>query len=212
MTERIKKIIELIPDSQTLADIGCDHGYVSLGALESGKTKKVIFSDVSCECLKKAQSNLREYTNNGSAFGIVSDGFNTLPLVETAVIAGMGGEEIVKIISSCNNLPDNLLLQPMKNTEKVREVAVELGYKIILDRVYYFDKKYYDFILLKKGKDTLSKDEILFGRTNLETLNADFLNRLKEQKKLLEKVLESNISVKDAELKKNLLGKIKKYV
>ena len=212
MTDRIKKIIELIPKTETLADIGCDHGYVSVGALNSGKAKKVIFSDVSENCLKKAQNNLTEYINSGSALGIVSDGFNNLPFVSTAVIAGMGGEEIDKIISSCKNLPDNFVLQPMKNVDKVRECVVKYGYLITFDRVYYFDKKYYDFIVAKRGQDVLSTDEILFGRTNLETLNTDFLNKLCEQKKLLEKVLKSDISKSEAELKKELLGRIKKYV
>ncbi|MBQ0099493.1 MAG: tRNA (adenine(22)-N(1))-methyltransferase TrmK [Firmicutes bacterium] len=212
MTDRINKIVELIPKCETLADIGCDHGYISLGALKSGKVKKVIFSDISPLCLKKAQSNLCEYTNSGFALGIVSNGFTNLPFTETAVIAGMGGEETIKIISSCKNLPDNLVLQPMKNVDKVREYIVGLGYKITFDRVYCFDKKYYDFIVAVKGKDVLSKDEILFGRTNLVSLNIDFLNRLREQKKLLEKVLNSDISKNEADLKKELLESIKKYV
>ncbi len=212
MTERINKIIELLPKSTTLADIGCDHGYVSLGALKSGKAKEVIFSDISKECLKKAQELLKDYVDSGVAFGVVSDGFKNLPPVDTAVIAGMGGEEIIKIISSVKILPDNFVLQPMKNVDKVRVCAVKLGYKILFDRVFFFDKKYYDYVVLTKGEDELTEDEITFGRTNIETKNEDFLSKLNEQKKLLENILKENLSEGEKENKRELLKRIEKYV
>ena len=44
MTDRLKKIFNLLSDCEVFADIGCDHGYVAKEMLVSGKCKRVIVS------------------------------------------------------------------------------------------------------------------------------------------------------------------------
>ena len=187
MNGRVSKIVSEIPRVTVFADIGCDHGYASLYMLKSGKCDKVIFSDISEKCLDKARSLLSEFILNGQAEGIVSDGFNQLPKVDLALIAGMGGEEIVKIFSNANSLPNALVIQPMKNPEKVREYLVNNGYKIIKDYTFKSQKKYYDLIRAERGEDKYLLEELEFGRDNLRLKPKDFTEMIeKEIAKLLD--------------------------
>lgn len=167
MTDRLNLIFEQLHSCEVFADIGCDHGYIAKAMLDSGKCKKAIVSDISAECLKKAEKLLFEYINLGLATSVVSDGFDKIDLCDQALIAGMGGEEIVSILNRCKNLPYRLALQPMKNCDKVRLCAVNIGYKIKKDYTFKASGRFYDFILLEKGTDHLTEEEVLFGRTNL---------------------------------------------
>lgn len=190
MTDRLKEIFINIDECEVFADVGCDHGYIAKAMLKSGKSKKVIVSDISAKCLQKAIDLLSEEIAENKAVAIVSDGFKNLPQCDLALIAGMGGEEIISIIENAPNLPEKLILQPMKNLEKVRTFLVEKGYKIILDYVFYKNGKFYDLIKVEKGIDTLTQEEIEFGRTNLIEKGSAFTKRLKEDIKKLSVIKE----------------------
>ena len=184
MKNRIDEIFSIIPKSEIFADIGCDHGYIAKKMLDSGKCKKAVVSDISEKCLNKASELLKNEIETKKVEAIVSDGFEALPIVDTALIAGMGGEEIIKILLNAKNakkLPETLILQPMKNAEKVRKAIVDLQYKIEKDYLFYVKDKYYILILVKRGQDSLTEDEIEFGRTNINELSQDFLRYIKEE-------------------------------
>lgn len=181
MTERLKEIFSLLPNASVFADVGCDHGYVAKEVLKSGKAEKVIISDISAKCLAKAESLLEDEIDDGRAISVVSNGFEKLPKCDLALIAGMGGEEIISILKNAWFLPQTLVLQPMKNLPKLRVFLVELGYKIIKDYVFTAEQKYYDLLLVKKGEDKLSDDEIEFGRTNLLEKGKAYLERLSKE-------------------------------
>ena len=175
MTDRLEKIYSVIPKCDVFADIGCDHGYISYAMLERKKCNKVIISDVSKECLKKAQNLLNDYIAVGQATAVVSDGFDNVGVTDVALIAGMGGKEITEILKKAQNLPTTLVLQPMKNTPEVRKTLIELGYKIQSDYIFKAERKFYDLIVCTKGKDCLTPQEIEFGRNNLLEKSADFI-------------------------------------
>jgi len=115
MTERLKIIFDNIPNCSVFADVGCDHGYIAKAMLVSGKAQKVIASDISAKCLEKAEEILVKEIKQGSAVCVVSNGFEKILFCDVALIAGMGGEEISTIINSAKNLPNMLVIQPMKN-------------------------------------------------------------------------------------------------
>lgn len=213
MTKRLKELFALLPKCQVFADIGCDHGYVAKAMLESGKCQKAILSDISEKCLNKAQELLKDDILDGRAIAVVSDGFQNLPQVELALIAGMGGEEIVHILSNAKTLPESLVLQPMKNSTKVRATLLDLGYAVQKDYTFSCGKIFYDVILAKKGKDFLTGEELEFGRTNLQEKPKAFIDYLKLQISNLT-TFANGKSVKE-ETKKEMLSKaekLKKYV
>lgn len=194
MNGRIEELVSVIPYTNTFADVGCDHGYVAEAMLKSGKCKKAYVSDVSEKCLEKAKKLLAGFISAGSAEAVVSDGFEKLPLCDCALIAGMGGEEIIKIVSAAAErkvLPDKLVLQPMKNFDRVRDCCVKNGYRIKKDYVFYVKDKYYFIIATERGKDFLSEEEREFGRTNISERPSDFVRYAREEKEKLAQILDS---------------------
>ena len=213
MTDRLEKIFALIPNCDTFADIGCDHGYIANAMLKQGKAKKVIIADISAKCLEKAEQLLKESIENGSAISVVSNGFDKVPENDVSLIAGMGGEEICDIILHAKTLPKTLILQPMKNADKVRLCAVKSGYKVQRDFMFKSAGKFYDLMLLRKGSDELTPEEIEFGRDNLSGQNQDFKEFLKVKIARLDTYLESEkLSLEDRKNMLLLKEKFEKYV
>ena len=195
---RLTEIFNAIPCCETFADIGCDHGYITKKMLESGKCKKAIFSDISAKCLQKANELLANYVKQNVAFGVVANGFNKIEYCDCALIAGMGGEEIIEVLKNASFRPNTLVLQPMKNSEKVRKTLLELGYKTLKDYTFNEGKRFYDLIICKQGEDSLTEEEIEFGRTNLKEKPLAFINKINlkinQYKKIIaeEKLTEEN--------------------
>ncbi|MBO5713674.1 MAG: tRNA (adenine(22)-N(1))-methyltransferase TrmK, partial [Clostridia bacterium] len=116
MDNRLTTLFNLAGEGETFCDVGCDHGLVSLKALESGKFKRVIIADISAKSLQKAQKLLAPYGDKVSSY--VSDGFNSITEeFSVGFIAGMGGEEISLILSNAKFLPNKLVLGPQGHTE-----------------------------------------------------------------------------------------------
>ncbi len=175
---RINDICALLSPCETFADIGCDHGYCTQYMLKNGLCKRAYISDISAKSLSKAQELLSEYIKNGSCESICCDGlqgFEVLP--EQVLIAGMGGEEIIKILS--RGIPQKFVLQPMKNAPQLRRFLLSRGCKIVRDDIFR-DGKYY-FII--KGESTGGTDyssmEKQFGRDSFK--NPVFSEYLKEE-------------------------------
>lgn len=187
MTPRLKKIFEAIPQTKSFADIGCDHGYIAEMVINSGKCEDVTISDISRQSLEKAEKLLAPFIISGNVKSVCCDGLKKIPHdTETVLIAGMGGEEIIKILSDSEFLPPRLILQPMKNTDKLRKFLFDIGYGIEVDYIFC-DKKYYNLLVAISGKKCrpYSEKEFLFGRDNLENKSKDFSDYVRHRINIL---------------------------
>ncbi len=182
MTKRQKIICSHIPAVEVLADVGCDHGYMTEYALKNGLCKRAYLTDVSAESLKKAETLLQKEIAEGRCFAVCCDGMKGLPaLPDCAVIAGMGGEEILHVLQE-SGIPSQFVLQPMKNAEKVRAFLVERGCEIFADYTFE-DGKWYDIIVGKnEGGSQYGEWELLFGRDNLKNPSPAFYRRTKKER------------------------------
>ena len=153
--------------------------------LKNGLCDRVIFSDISKGSLAKAEKLLACYVAEGKAVPVLGDGFFGVPNdTEQALIAGMGGCEIVQILSNEKHgfLPRYFVVQPMLNPDLVRRYLVERGARILRDFTF-FDGKYYDVIVGEYAPGIeatpYTEEEFTFGKENLATRPEAFLNRLK---------------------------------
>lgn len=185
MTDRLSKIYACLPPCEVFADVGCDHGYIAKAMLDGNKCKFAVISDVSEKCLAKAERLLCGYIAEGKAKSVVSDGFAKICRCDSALIAGMGGEEIISIIKNAPFLPGKLTVQPMKNSDKVRRAAVQAGYKIISDFTFKSAGKFYDLVSLERGEDRLTDEEEKYGRTNINSLPPAFVEKMRKRYELL---------------------------
>lgn len=180
LTKRLAAVCGELEKCDTFADVGCDHGYCTLYMLEKGLCRTAQISDISAKSLKKAQALLSAYIADGRVRPVVCDGLAGIDRgTEQVLIAGMGGEEIVKILSD-GFLPPKLVLQPMKNAEKVRAFLLGRGYALLHDHTFYADKKFYDLIKAVKGgkQEEYNKDMLSFGRENILSPTEDFAKML----------------------------------
>ena len=187
MTERLDIIFSELAPCRKFADVGCDHGYIAEAMLAGGKAKETVVSDISAPSLEKAKKLLARYGKRVKA--IVCDGLCAEHSdCDQILIAGMGGEEIASILQRAEKLPERLVLQPMKNADKVRKSLLSLGYRIIKDYVFK-DGKYYFLIVAERGEDEYTEDELFFGRDNLNGKCPAFEEYAREQIKKYEKYL-----------------------
>lgn len=209
LTFRFKTILNELENCDTFADIGCDHGYIAESMLERKKCNFVYITDISAECLKKAEKLLsKQYQGQFSA--LVRDGMKGVPKVDQVLIAGMGGELISDILQEADFLPKRLVVQPMKNPEKVRITLLKLGYKLIKDYTFK-DCKYYDLMVCERGEDFYSEDEIIFGRDNLKQKGEAFREQIQKKIAVLEKSI-SSMNELDKESAKKLIQKYREVI
>ena len=176
LTKRLEKLVSVLPRSDVLADVGCDHGYVGIEALARGIANNVVFVDVSAPSLRKARQNCPEQYLPFAKF-VCCDGLGDIR-ADCAIIAGMGGLETISILNNAKFLPERLVLQPMRNQKDVRQYLTA-NYEIITDEKFH-DYKFYDVIVAeKRDKPTkLTEMELEFGKTNLERPSQDFIDYL----------------------------------
>ena len=216
MTERLSLIFAEIPPCETFSDIACDHGYIAREMLVKNKCARVQVSDISAKSLVKAENLLADFIAKGRAQSFVSDGFDSVPKSDCALIAGIGGElilDILKRAARSDKLPETLVLQPMKHCDKVRRTAVWLGYAVIKDFTVKADGQFYDIISLKKGKDALTAEETEFGRTNIREKPQAFREKIQTEIQKIVSYTESG-TMKQETRKKMLenVERLKKYV
>ena len=185
-SKRIETLCSLLKPTTTFADVGCDHGYCSEYMLKNGLCEFAILSDISKGSLEKATTLLAEFVKNGKAKGVLGNGFFGVPKdTEEVLIAGMGGEEIVAILSHerYGFMPEKFVFQPMLNPDKLRAYILDNGGFIERDYTFFADGKFYDVIVGRKRRETDEKQaynawEIEFGRDNLIERGDAFLTRI----------------------------------
>lgn len=165
---RIEELCALIEPCESFADVGCDHGYCARHALKSGKCENVIITDISPKCLLKAEKLLAEYIEAGNCRAVCCDGLAGVPKgTEQVLIAGMGGEEIIKILSE-GFIPEKFILQPMKNADKLRGYLLDRGCKLTYDGIFK-DEKFYFVIKGERsgGGEKYTATQLAFGKDSI---------------------------------------------
>lgn len=164
---RIEELCALIEPCESFADVGCDHGYCARHVLKSGKCGNVIITDISAKCLAKAEKLLAEYIETGKCRAVCCDGLKGVPTdTEQVLIAGMGGEEIIKILSE-GFIPEKFILQPMKNADKLRKFLLDNGCKLTYDGIFKDEKFYFVIKGERGGGENYTAAQLAFGRDSI---------------------------------------------
>lgn len=131
-----------------VADVGTDHAYLPIWLVLNNLTPCALATDVREGPLLNAQKNIAKFNVENKVSTRLSDGLDSVKPdeVDDIVIAGMGGELIVKIISRAGWLKDNskhLILQPMSTEPELREFLTKEGFKIISEQAVVSSGKVY---------------------------------------------------------------------
>lgn len=197
-SKRIRAILEILKKCTTLADIGCDHGYVAVEAIKRGIARKVFAVDINPKPLQKAiELSKKEGVFDRIEF-FVGNGFEPIrEPVDQAVIAGVGGDTILNILSSAKDKVKNtkLVLQPMKDIELLRKWLFENGFDISEELVVYEKGRFYLIIESEKSCNVeYSEIDIYVGRyvRNKSKESLEYLLRKKEKLKKIAEMKREN--------------------
>lgn len=169
LSERMKAIVSLVKPGESVADIGCDHGYISIWLYLSGISPRCIASDINAGPIGIAEENIRAYQAQDGVESRIGAGMTVLDPEEadTAVIAGMGGKTIIGILSESWNIASGMyfVLSPQSEIDEVRSFLTEKGYCIGSEKFVKEDDKYYTVMRAEYtgGIAELREEQALFG-------------------------------------------------
>ena len=169
LDNRLKMCADMISGKGIVCDVGTDHALLAAYLITNGKCEKVIASDINEGPLESAGKTVEKYGISGKVDLVLSDGLKNIngEGVSDIVIAGMGGETIVKILSECqfdlNGI--RLILQPMTKAEILRKWLADYGYKIVSENGVSEGEKLYTVITASAmpGCESLTEFEALRG-------------------------------------------------
>lgn len=136
ISKRLLCCAAMVPSGSRVADIGTDHGYLGIYLLQNGISPHVIACDLRKGPLDNARKNARLFEVDGSMAFRLSDGLAEISPeeIDCAVLAGMGGDLILKILSQCDwRKKDGLtfVLQPQSAGNVLRRWLCEEGFEIL---------------------------------------------------------------------------------
>lgn len=184
LDERLEMCASLVRKSARLVDVGCDHAYLSISLLKSGKADFAIASDINEMPLRSGKENASKYGVKNIDFRLGSglEAVKAEDKITDVVIAGMGGEIISEIIGSSELTKDknlNLVLQPMTKSEELISYLYKNGFEISSQKCVISKGKCYTIISASyTGKD-IKTDEIFpyIGKLDLkDETNLRFIN------------------------------------
>lgn len=183
-------------EKRICADIGCDHGYLSIYLVENGLCDFVYACDINEKPLSVARENI---AGRAEKNGILPseriavekhDGLEGLSGkgIDRVVICGMGGEVIAGILEKSPEFHTDgvrYVLQPMSRETELRTWLMDNGF-VIRDETLVRDAgRVYTVMLAGKGREDVpySMSELYLGRENIRK-GGEFLPELLERKLL----------------------------
>ena len=216
LSTRLLACAGFVNKGDRVADIGCDHGYLSIHLLTNSIARSCIASDVAKGPLQSAKDNARKFGVQENITFHLSDGVQSIPRdFDTLVCAGMGGDTMIHILESAPWLRSEqyrLILQCQSKRPELRKWLYDHGFAIrretlakdgkfcypIMEIVYAPGEAlrgaefYITPALLASGSPLLPEfyDRVVGGiRTSVEGLSRTGGEKYEEMKAILEELL-----------------------
>lgn len=167
LSKRLQAIYDMVPYSVT-ADIGSDHGKLMIALFNDGRIPKGYAIENKKGPYNRLTEALKEAHIEEDVVPLFSDGITDLPIsVSTIVLAGMGGETILKIL---NDHPEKLklvqtiIVDAHTSVPKLRKEISEMGFVIADEQIVEEDHIYYEIIkFIRSDVAYYSENDLEFG-------------------------------------------------
>ncbi len=194
MTSRIDLIVSYIPKGAVFAEIGSDHGLLSISALLEDPTRKAHLSDNKKGPYQNSLKAIEETGLTSRADVRLADGLDGLPKdTDTVVLAGMGGRLMQRILEKGNDLLGNvktLVLEPQGGREELLDYLFKLPYRHVAYGMAKEGHHYYECFVLSKGEpQVLDGVTKVYGPLYLEGGDL-FVERCKKEEETVRALLE----------------------
>lgn len=166
-----------------LADIGSDHAYLPIYALDNKLCQKAIAGEVVKGPYNAARDNVLKYGMEDAIEVKLGDGLDVIDsenTVNTITICGMGGPLIAEILErgkeKLNNHP-RLVLQSNIQTVNVRKTLQKLNYHIIDEEILEEKGHLYEIVVAEYGAFNMTDEALKFGPFLMENKNELFVKK-----------------------------------
>lgn len=186
--------MNFVRSGSRVADVGADHGYLSIELARSGLATKIIATEKNFYPFEAARKNILS-----AGFGDVidvrlGDGLQILSAgeVDTICIAGMGGALIEKILLDSPEVVQSarqLILQPMNAVKKIRNLLAEIDWTIVDEDLAETSGIIYEIISAVKIPDSSPK---IFKRESSPLREKFLAQRIKKLQRVLDEMSKSN--------------------
>ena len=134
ISDRLLACCDFVHPGDRIADVGCDHGYLSIHLLTKGIASFAIASDLREGPLQSARDNAAKFGVHDKIEFYLSDGVQSIPRdFDTLVCAGMGAHTMISILEAAPWLRDSryrMILQCQIKTPMLRQYLTEQGWHI----------------------------------------------------------------------------------
>lgn len=212
---RLSTIASLVDSTECVADVGCDHGYLSAFLLIHHLASRIYATDLHSAPLQRAAATFKRYGLLQNTVLLQCDGLTDVPpTVQTIVIAGMGGETICSILQNASWIKDKnkiLVLQPMSREEYLRRWLYEQGFAIVEEKKVLDGA--YCYVVFKVcftgNKVQLSDLESVIGRLNLPEGSEDFVyiqKKIQKYKAIIQGKLSAHLEIFSVQKERELVA------
>ena len=204
LPKRLETIIERMPDSGCLADIGCDHAYVAIEAVRRGRAARALACDVRKGPLQQAAKHILCAGLAGKIETRLSDGLEQVAPGEadTVVVAGMGGPLMERILQGRLGDFAHFVLSPQSEIPHFRRFLLTEGMQINEETMLIDEGKYYVILNVSQRADAASSDsmyvteeDFLYGGRLLRRLDPVLKSFLEKEKTRYEGILRQTDSL-----------------
>lgn len=167
LSKRLQAIFDMVPRG-IAADVGSDHGKLIISLYEEGIIVKGYAIENKIGPFNRLVASIKEHQLIDEIIPLLSDGISELPaLVDTVIIAGMGGNNIIKILKAHPNKLKNvktIIIDAHNAIPEVRREISNMGYIIADEDIVFEDNIYYEIIKFIKGDIAyLNEPDLEFG-------------------------------------------------
>ena len=148
MSERLRMLAGMVTSGNRIADIGCDHGFLSIYLVREGLCPGAVGMDLREGPLAAARAHVEEYGLGDYIELRLSDGLaEYVPgEADTMICAGMGGRLMERILTremeKAREMKE-LILQPQSELQAFRRFLRNSGFEVIQEDALREDGKFY---------------------------------------------------------------------
>ena len=163
LSKRMQAVADLVTPGQRVADVGCDHAYVSIYLVEQQIASGCLAMDVNKGPLERAKANIREHGLEGKIETRLGSGLEPAHPgeVDAVLMAGMGGILMRDLLETSKEVSHSLkewVLQPQSDIDLVRSYIRESGFHIVAENMVEEDGKYYPMFRAVPGQEEMDQE------------------------------------------------------